>query len=67
MLGRYAPDERVIADAMTARAADAIIGWLREGVTAACSVNRPPGSASAPAPAEGATKRNTPADPGRGA
>ena len=66
VLGRYAPDERVIADAMTARAVDAIIGWLREGVTAACLVNRPPGAAPAPA-ANAAAKRNTPADPGRGA
>lgn len=63
VLGRYAPDERVIAEAMTERAVSAIAGWLREGVTAACSINRPPAAPAAAPPA----KRNTPADPGRGA
>lgn len=71
VLGRYAPEERTVAEVMTARAVDAISGWLREGITAACSVNRPPAVApaapSAAAPAVTAAKRNTPADPGRGA
>lgn len=67
VLGRYTPDERSVAEAMTVRAADAITGWLREGVTAACSVNRPPAVAPAVVPAATAAKRSTPADPGRGA
>jgi PTH1 family peptidyl-tRNA hydrolase len=66
VLGRYAPAERAVAEAMTLRAADAIAAWLRDGVAAACTVNRPP-VATNPAPAPETGKRSTPADPGGGA
>lgn len=35
VLGRFADDERPLADEMVTRAADAVEAWLREGTTAA--------------------------------
>lgn len=66
VLGRYAPDERAAAEAMTARAVDAIAGWLREGVTIACTVNRPR-SADQPPAKPSVVKGSAPTDPGGGA
>lgn len=59
VLGRFAPDQRAVAESMVARAADAVEAWLREGVQVACRFNGPP----APPPAPPAPKR----DPAAGA
>jgi PTH1 family peptidyl-tRNA hydrolase len=41
VLGRFAPDQRAVADDMIRRAADCAEAWLREGAGVACRFNRP--------------------------
>ena len=57
VLGMFSEAERVEVDAMIAKAADCVEGWLREGVAVACRFNGP---SRPPAPAPAATPRSTP-------
>jgi len=41
VLGGFAPDEQVDAEAMVRKAADCVEAWIRDGVTVACSFNGP--------------------------
>ncbi len=57
VLGGFAPEQRAVADAMIARAADCVEGWLADGVQIACRFNGP---AVEPAPVKVPPKSNAP-------
>jgi PTH1 family peptidyl-tRNA hydrolase len=44
VLGRFAPDQKPVADELIKRGADCVEAWIRQGVAVACRFNGPPAS-----------------------